>query len=269
MQLLGMNQTKNNGISGLLQNIIYFFNQTNIRDYVINHYIGLYSMENKVQWDGTYYFNQQGIMDFHYHPELTKPITIEEFLGMKKIYKKKKTQFIIFTACILYEGNKVHYLAFVYDTARKILVCFDPGIRLYHKGQEELIPILTDAFKDNGLLESFGHIERIGLCKKKYHGVQWGIQYQGTDPSNTHLPADAFCQLWTICFLVEFMKNRCSDSFLTHWCKVPPKQRESFALTYANQFFSLPYVYKEFRSFHPNGDLNDITQFITHNLQVH
>lgn len=255
-------------MSSLLQNIIYFFNQTNIRDFVIHHHINMFSLDDKVKWDGTYYFNEQGIMDNFYHRDLKENTTLTQFLKSRKVFfsRKKQPDFIIFTACILYEENKVHYLAFVYQPQKEILVCFDPGIRLYHKGQDILVPLLAQAFKNCNLIPNLNRIERVGLCNKKFYGKQWGIQYQGSNPAQTNLPADSFCQLWTICFLVEFMKNHCSDEFLTHWCTVPPKIRESFALTYANQFFSLPYVYKQFKIFYPIGDLNRITPFIITNI---
>jgi hypothetical protein len=255
-------------MSSLLQNIIYFFNQTKIRNYVIEHFIEMYHVKEKVVWDGTYYFNEEGKMDNYYHPELKeKSTTLTEFIKSRKpFHEKNKKKFIIFTACILYEENKVHYLAFVYDTQRQLLVCFDPGIRLYHKGQDILVPLLAKTFKECRLIPTLKNIERVGLCSKKFYGQQWGIQYEGSNPKQTNLPADSFCQLWTICFLVEFIKNRCSDTFLSHWCTVPPKIRESFALTYANQFFTLPYVYKQFRIFYPSGDLNRITPFIIQNV---
>lgn len=253
-------------MTSLIQNIIYFFNQTKIRDAIINHFIHLHSLPDKIVWDGTYYFNESGMMDPYFHKDLVgKQTTLEQFLVSRKNYRKN-IQFIFFTACILYEENKVHYLAFVYDAPKERLVCFDPGIRLYHKGQDVLVPILTEAFLNRGLIPNVNNLERIGLCNKKFYGKQWGIQYEGSDPKKTNLPADSFCQLWTICFLVEFMKNRCSDQFLSHWCKIPPTFRESFALTYANQFFSLPFIYKEFKIFYPQGDLTKIMPFIIQNI---
>lgn len=259
-------------MSNLLQNIIYFFNQTKIRDFVIQHFISMYNLDNIVCWDGTYYFDEKGHMDSFYHPELSSSTHLTDFIKSKKAFSlkkhKKQHTFVIFTACILYEENKVHYLAFVFDTKRRILVCFDPGIRLYHKGQDVLVPLIAKSFLDCDLIPSLNNIERVGLCNTKFYGKQWGIQYQGSNPAHTNLPADSFCQLWTICFLVEFMKNKCSDVFLSNWCQVPPSIRESFALTYANQFFTLPYVYKQFRIFYPNGDLNKINPFIITNVSA-
>lgn len=255
-------------MSSLLQNIIYFFNQTKIRDFVIQHFISLYNLNDQVCWDGTYYFDEKGIMDSYYHQDLQQATNLDDFIKSRKMFfgKNKKHPFVIFTACILYEENKVHYLAFVFNRLKQMLVCFDPGIRLYHKGQDILVPLIAKSFVKCGLIPSLKYIERVGLCGKKFYGKQWGIQYQGSNPAQTNLPADSFCQLWTICFLVEFMKNQCSDNFLSHWCSVPPSIRESFALTYANQFFTLPFVYKQFRIFYPKGDLNKITPFIITNV---
>jgi len=266
-----MRDTERFSISDLLQNVIYFFNQPEIRDYVIHHYLKFIPNEKKVDWEGTYYFDEKGMIDSHYHKGMDN-VHLKDFIGSKTILKKpaqKKYEYVIFTACILYEGNRVHFLSFIYDKVRQVLVCFDPGIHLYHKGQDTLIPLLRESFVHNGLIpRNKESIERIGLCSTKYYDKNFGIQYDGSDPSKTDLPADSFCQSWTLFFLIEFMRHECSDRFVKTWCKIPPTYREGFIITY---YFlpwlqQDPFVHNKFKHFYPHA--KRLPQLLQHVIQM-
>lgn len=255
----------------MLQNIIYFFNQVEIRDHVINHYLKFTPSGKKVVWDGTYYFDENGRIDSHYHKGHDGE-HLRDFIKNRHIFQKRddpEKRFVMFTACILYEGNRVHFLSFVYDKNRKLLVCFDPGINLYHKGQDVLIPLLRSSFVANGLLSKEKEaLERVGLCARPYYGKTFGIQYEGSDPSKTSLPADSFCQSWTLFFLIEFLRHNCSDRFVASWCKIPPKYREGFIITY----YFLPwlqqdqFVNKKFHEFYPNA--KDLPRLLQHVINM-
>lgn len=262
-------------VSDMLQNIIYFFNQSSIRDHVIQHYLKLLPQGRHVIWDGTYYFDEKGKIDPYYHPEHPN-MTLDQFVKERPVFhatQGEEKQFIIFTCCILYEENKVHYLAFIYRTgAHPILISFDPGIHLYTKGQDVLVPLIRDAFFRAGLIPSRKAIERVGLCRGKYFDRQFGIQYEGSDPSTNDLPADSFCQSWTLFFLIEFLRHKCSDRFVATWCKVYPDYREAFVLLYYFMPWLQqdPFVYKEWLKFYPDGDrLPDLLAHIIQSLPSH
>jgi hypothetical protein len=256
-------------ISDMLQNIIYFFNQQDIRDHTIGHYKKMLPHGKNIDWDGTYYFNEYGIMDPYYHKGENKT-TLLNFIKNRPLYQrqnhrfKSKNYFILFTCCILYEENRVHYLSFIFRPHTGMLISFDPGIHLYTKGQDILVPLIRDTFLKAGFIRK-NNLERVGLCKDKYHNRRWGIQYNGTDPNISSLPADSFCQSWTLFFLIEFIRHGCSDHFFRSWCKIPPKSREIFILMY----YFLPwlqhdaYISKKFEKFYPQGDLRYLLDYIS------
>jgi len=257
--------------SEMLQNIIYFFNQVHIRDYVIHHFIHLLSHhEDRVAWDGTYYFDEEGMMDTYYHTETPEKTSLTEFIRHRKVFHSPiKKKFILFTCCIVYEGNKVHYLAFVYKASTKVLVAFDSGIHVYPKGQESLLPLIRKSFIGLDLITSDKHsLERVGLCPQVHYGKTWSIQYDGSDPATTKLPADSFCQSWTLFFLIEFLRHNLTDDFLPLWCKVHPKHRENFILN--NMFLPFliydPYLHRAFKKFYPEGKLHLLTNTLTRSV---
>jgi len=263
-------------ISEMLQNIIYFFNQIPIRDYTIEQSQKLLPAGKNVDWDGTYYFDEQGKIDPYYHKGLSPGTTLSKFIAARPIFQKtnkkqqQKNYYILFTCCILYEDNRVHYLSFIYRPSTRSLVSFDPGIHLYTKGQDVLVPHIRESFLRAGLIpKTKNHLERIGLCKEKYFNRRWGIQYDGSDPAVTSLPADSFCQSWTLFFLIEFMRQGCTDRFFRSWCKVPPKSRETFILShyFLPWLQQDPFIYKEFKQFFPQGDVHHLLDYITSDLK--
>jgi len=246
-----------------IQYIIYFFNQPKIRDYVISLHTKILPSGKNVKWDGTYFFNEKGIIDPYHHAD-TNNMSLTEFLKQRESYNNDNTRFVLSTCCVTYEGNKVHFLSLIYDKKKRVLVFFDPGIHLYEKGQDVAVPIVNNAFFQNGWIRNNKNIERIGLCSNNYHGQKWGIQYDGSDPKITKLPADSFCQSWTLYYLVEFLRNNCSDKFFSSWCDIPPEKRETFMM----MNFFMPHIqnhnflFKEWQEFYPDGDLTELNQYV-------
>lgn len=263
--LLPSSQDEDYQMTKMIQNIIYFFNQPPIRDYVITLHKEILPVGKKIVWDGTYFFNEKGIMDPYHHPEFVgRQVSLTEFLQTRKNYHNKTMYFVLATCCVTYEGNKVHFLSLIYDRKKRTLIFFDPGIHLYEKGQDVAVPIVSHAFVQNELISDNKNIERVGLCSTDYHGKKWGIQYDGNDPAISKLPADSFCQSWTLYYLVEFLRNHCTDKFFSSWCSIPPPQRENFIL----MNFFMPhlqnhvFLFKEWRNFYREGDMTKLNQYI-------
>lgn len=250
-------------MTNMIQNIIYFFNQPPIRDYVIELHKNILPIGKKIIWDGTYFFNEKGTMDPYHHPDIGNDVSLTNFLKNRDNYQNKKSLFVLATCCVTYEGNKVHFLSLIYDRKNRMLIFFDPGIHLYEKGQDVAVPIVKNAFINTGLIDNTKNIERIGLCSSSYHGKKMGIQYNGEDPAKTRLPADSFCQSWTLYYLVEFLHNQCTDKFFSSWCSIPPPKRETFILTnfFIPHLRTHSFLYKKWRAFYPEGDMTKLNQY--------
>lgn len=264
MQKVLLSTNKMNQETEMIQNMIYFFNQPHVRDHLIDFHIKTLPLSTKVEWDGTYFFDEKGITDVHHHKGINLPLST--FLKQKNKYdEKNNVRFIISTCCVTYEGNRVHFLSMIYDKKQKSLIFFDPGIHMYEKGQDVAVPIVHKAFIDNGWVKN---IERVGLCPKNYYGRKWGIQYNGDNPMTSKLPADSFCQSWTLYYLIEFIRNKCSDKFFTLWCSIEPDARETFIL----MNFFLPHIqhdkklFDEWKQFYPEGDLQLLNQYTINNF---
>lgn len=262
MQATLIKTSKQAQISNMIQNLIYFFNQQSIRDYIITFHANIIPDGKKIKWDGTYFFDESGNMDIYHHADMKKQMVLADFLRNRPSYHDKDCRFVLSSCCITYEGLKVHFLSIIYDTKKKFLVFFDPGIHLYEKGQDLAVPIVKDAFVKNGWISNV-NMERVGLCSANYHGKKWGIQYDGNDPKITKLPADSFCQSWTIYYLVEFLRNKCTDTFFSNWCSVPPEKREAFIMMnfFLPHIQNNPFLYKEWKQFYPHGDTTQLNQY--------
>lgn len=263
MQITLVKNNKVYQVSDMIQNMIYFFNQPIVRDYVIKIHADMLPSGKHVQWDGTYFFNESGMMDPYHHSNISS--SLADFLKKRKKYTESHCRYVISTCCVTYEGNRVHFLSLIYDKKKKLLIFFDPGIHLYEKGQDVAVPIMRKAFVKNGWIKD---VERLGLCSKDYHGKKWGIQYDGSDPLKTKLPADSFCQSWTLFYLVEFLRNKCSDKFFSHWCSIPPKKRETFMMMnfFLPNIQNHPFLFREWKNFYPDGELTDLNQYVIENF---
>ena len=226
--------------SGLLQSFIHAMNDFDTRNEVMAYHLLHSKNRTHCQWWGTFVVrHEKGALRIVDPDPLwksfSKTSTLEEFLRQKRLSQKKSPCSIIFTVCLVYDTNLVHYVSFVYTD--RTLVSFDPGVALYPHGQKTIVPLVHSAFKACGLLDSHT-IE--GACseflfRKKKHGVQFNGLVHNT------LPADAFCQSWTLFFLVRmlYLPDRSLPNirgFLKDWCAIPPSDREYFITS----FFILP-----------------------------
>lgn len=263
----------NQRLTHMVQHMIYFFNQPSIRDYVVDTHAKriLTQHGRRVEWDGTYFFDENGIVDHMNQEGIGNGMPLAEYLRTRKAYTdngRTGPQFVISTCCVTYEGNRVHFLTLIYDRRKKALLFFDPGIHMYEKGQDVAVPIVNSAFRKNGWVHNIKNTERVGLCTKDYYGKKWGIQYNGKDPSKTVLPADSFCQSWTLYYIIEFLRHKCSDTFFPKWCTIPPDKRETFLLMnfFLPHIQNHPFLYKEWERFYPDADMALLNQHVIDNF---
>lgn len=224
--------------SGLLQSFIHLMNDFSVRSEIIDYHLVNTKKKRQYQWIGTWVVEKDNrhLRFIEQDPIFsTKTNKYIEDLLEKKKHTLMKIPFTMFTVCIRYEGNLVHYVAFVYDSQNKSLVSFDPGVELYHHGQKTIVPMVHKAFQQKGLLKKYlilGSCHQFSFKKKKL-----GIQFNGK--TKTSLPADAFCQSWTIFFLVKLLYTsdlEQAKTMLSRWCSIHPKDREHFITS----FFILP-----------------------------
>lgn len=228
-----MNQFKKTySISQYLQPFIYTMNDERVRNKLIHQAIQL-SPSSTYRWIGTWTIEMDSSQQLRFR-DSKKPF--EQYV---KRLSFENDKIYLFTVCLVYEGNKVHYVAFIYSPQLKQLLSFDPGVELYHHGQKTIVPYIRKTFYHCNWIESnqLKQRQNVGTCQDySFCGKKWGIQYNADH--RTSLPADAFCQTWTIFFLTRFMLQRSpmDMSFIHQWCKVHPNRRELFLLN----FFILP-----------------------------
>ena len=216
--------------SDLLQNVIYFMNNNHIRHQVMKktlktnrtcEYLGTWS----VMYEPGSALKLRPSFDdpFFNHESLSRQSLDEFVLSRRARFLTRSKPCKLFSVCIIYEGNKVHYVSFVYDNVFKKMYSFDSGIQLYTHGLDTLIPAVQRAFLLAGLIRS-GKNNLLGKC----HSYKLkGIQYNGGDGS---FPADSFCQSWSLFFLVQYSIVG-NYKFITSWCNVRPMYRERYIIT--------------------------------------
>jgi len=220
-------------ISYLLQSFIYTMNENSVRNQLIQDSIRISSSSKTLVWLGTW------TMEYDSKKELrirTTQTRLTEFVQSLSFQKHK---LYIFTVCFVYDGNRVHYVAFIYYPSLKKLVSFDPGVELYFHGQLTVVPHIRQVFYDLQLISSIltKAQQNIGQCLEfVFCGKKWGIQYNANHQYS--LPADAFCQTWTLFFLTRWILqlDPMDLSFVRNWCRIHPTRRELFLLS----FFILP-----------------------------
>jgi len=227
---------------GLLQNFIYLMNDFSTRNEIMAYHLRHTNNTKRCRWMGTWVVRKKGgdlYLEGAPDPVLKQPIRNSSITALIQKHKKKfkESVFVFFTVCILYETNLVHYVSFMYDSSQKRLLSFDPGVELYHQGQDTIVPLVQKAFEAHGLIQ--GH-SILGACSEhRFKNKKYGVQYNGKN-KNT-LPADAFCQSWTLFFFVRVMyipevtMDRVHE-FVGEWCKIPPSKREHFITS----FFIIP-----------------------------
>jgi len=220
-------------ISYLLQSLIYTMNEESVRNELIQNCIRVSSSSYPCKWLGTW------TIEYDKKKEMRIRSTQKTMNEFVKSLSFQSNTIYLFTVCFVYEGNRVHYVAFIYYPSLKKLVSFDPGVELYHHGQMTIVPHIRNVFYEHRLISNnvINRQQNIGKCLEfSFCGKKWGIQYNA---NHTHsLPADAFCQTWTLFFLTRWILqlDPMDLSFVGNWCKIHPTRRELFLLS----FFILP-----------------------------
>ena len=241
-------QIVNQELGRLGQYIIYFFNKLPIRSKVIKSAITQYKKDDKFCYFGTWYLRGQKFklnFDSPYDKELETDFDdFQKNMSLSNFIKKHVEHFelkrkILFTCCYCYDYASVHFVSFIYDSKRRKLTHFDPGVHVYPKGQEVLVPSVVKAFKRAKLIEKnkYGKSnDELGDDCPRYQYIlkqePIGIQYDGNH-------RDAFCQSWTLFFLVDQIKH--FDESVEDLCRITPENRE----LHLYQHFIIPFLKKK------------------------
>lgn len=242
-----MSICKNQLISQLLQCFIYTMNDSSLRSIIIDYYINKLELRNKFQNLGTWYINYENdkvTMRQQKNQKLQYDRNFDLFIKKNKHILTDKTKLSIFTVCVLYDLNSVHFVSFIYDPLLHKLFNFDSGYEVYPLGQKVINKCTRYYFHINGLISSnrmqssqnFGRCEEYSSCGN----IKRGIQYNGNHQSL--LPADAFCQTWSLWYLIREMKqyvindgiqNSSKKKYdcIKNWCKMFPSEREFIIIT--------------------------------------
>lgn len=228
---------KSSQMSSLLQSFIYTMNNKKLRSEIIQYHLRFNHKKETHDWLGTWMVSLAGNNNLESIENIAQ-LQAQDKALYKLIAKNKKRfthKIALFTVCIVYDRNLVHYVSFVYIPSEKKLWSFDPGVELYLHGQKTIVPQIRRAFHQNGLISNTQiHPQQdLGRCTdNSFCGKKWGIQYNGNH--KTHLPADSFCQTWTIYFSIRLLLQEDSRdlSFVEDWCRISPKERESSIITY-------------------------------------
>lgn len=218
-------------LSDYLQTFIHCMNRDRIRSAVIRQHMQTCG-DRDSEWLGTWYVRNTQPRQLHIaEPSTFFPRNHLHNNFQTSLYERqdrliKGKRYKTFTVCILYDLNRVHYVAFVYDSVDRSLTSFDPGAELYLHGMRTIIPIVRNAFRKLQLISHKSPI--LGPCTDYLlQGKKAGVQYNGR--VDTHLPADAFCQTWTLFFVCNLLSLH-STAFVRRWCRIPPKRREAFLI---------------------------------------
>lgn len=232
---------KSNKNIDMIQSFIHTMNDKKLRTEIIKHSLHLSGKQESYQWLGTWIVQKtkKDLQNVQNIQQLSFSLSsVSHLVSKNKTKLEQKNS--IFTVCILYDINLVHYVSFLYFPNHKKLISFDPGVELYLHGRETIVPLIRKAFYENELIKSLPiqQSENLGRCHEfSFCGKNWGIQYNG---KNYHkLPADSFCQTWTIFFITRYLMQPKEDfSFIKYWCKINPHEREYFIIS----FFIIPYL---------------------------
>jgi hypothetical protein len=270
----------------LLQQVIYFFNEHDIRDYIMNVLLRQLYPEAPFTYLGTLnvHLQDQNLMIQQTNETLENVLSksIPALKNKKKKEKNDKPEMVdsMFTICIHYEDVKVHFVSFVYEMNPPRLVSFDSGSNLYTIGEKTVIPEVQRIFEKLELIPSSkhkNHKHHIGICSKRYFMKKFGIQFSGENPIFHSLPADAFCQSWSIFFLIEWVRHHhktrhhyptigkpSNGHFVRQWCKIIPSEREWFIIsTFFIPLLSYnPFIHAEFAKHYPNTHICKLIDYM-------
>lgn len=211
----------------IMQNFIYTMNDPIYRNDIMKYHLSHSHKTQTHRWLGTWVlYEKSGNLIFKETDPLFQKQSftgknLSQVLQRSIIDKIKKYPVSMFTVCLVYDEYLVHYVAFIYLQSEKQLISFDPGVDIYHHGQKTIVPIVQKMFLDHGLINKKSD-HRLGYC----HNIRWktrGLQFTGVED----VP-DAFCQSWTIFFLIRFLYSDGTNSakqFVHNWCKIRPDRR--------------------------------------------
>ena len=229
----------------ILQKCIYLFNDKKIRKNLFTK-----ECQKKYAYVDTIFCKE--ISEKNYIISKNKNILLHDFF---KSWKNLKKKYILFTVAYLYDNNLIHYCAFVFMQKERNLIVFDPGYNLYLHGKYKIIPIIFNVFHELDFIDK-SNLKTI--CKNKsYNKIYYGLQYDG---SNDKLPADAFCQMWTLFFLLEYINNNGNMSFFDEWCKIEPKYRQYFLIQ--------NFLIKALHKINKCVNVNEITDYLLNNFLI-
>ena len=227
----------------ILQELIYFFNEPGVRNYLVKHYTDRLYPGTPCQHAGTFFLRKSDDdamvleLDGEHHPSHGG---VQFKTALQKIgsFLKSSGKITLFTLAILYNMSSIHFVSCMYDRSRKKLVCFDPGFNLYQNGSRVLIPVCIDNFINLGLIDSEDDTVVVGKCHRLWYGRRFGVQYNGDNPNIVSLAADSFCQSWSLFFIIMCIVFRGDYNFVWLWCEILPHKREQFIL----ERFFLPHL---------------------------
>jgi len=263
----------------LIQQIIYFFNEPHVRDYIMNLLLHELYPHTPFKYLGTLYVEQGKDMDKNdlYIRETGDSLqsVLQKAIVPKNAQHSQHPQHAMdymFTLCLNYEGAKVHYVSFVYETKPPRLVSFDSGSNLYLVGERVIVPIVQTIFEHVGLIPGTESSKRhIGVCNKRYFLKKFGIQFSGDNPLYRSLPADAFCQSWSLFFFMEWVRHfnktktkSTNGNFVRAWCRIRPSEREWFILSafFIPLLAYNPYLHKEFEKHYPQTHICHLMDYL-------
>lgn len=228
----------NEKLGRLIQYIIYFFNNNKIRSDIINSAIKEYEKENIVSYMGNISFSGENIK----YMKLCSPY---DYINLKKYFETSESSYFkdknvcdlinenkvnisekpvtVFTCCYHYGTANVHFIAIIYISKSKELLVFDSGVGVYPEGETHMLPLIKEAFTQAKLLKNTAELGK-ACYQHRYIAADEppGIQYAGDEKLR-----DAFCQTWSIWFLVNFLKKK---KVIRKVCKLHPSNREIFLI---------------------------------------
>lgn len=226
----------NEKLGRLIQYIIYFFNNNEIRSNIINSAIKDYGKKNIVHYMGTISFCGDKIKDM----KLCEPYdneNLKNYYGNSIHFENKNVcTFIkdnkdkirekpitVFTCCYHYGKANVHFISVIYISKSKEMLVFDSGIDVYPEGETHMLPLLQKAFKEAALLKTTAELGK-SCYMHRYIAKDEpaGFQYAGTKKFR-----DAFCQTWSLWYIVNFIKKK---KMIRKVCRLHPSNREIFLI---------------------------------------
>lgn len=206
-----------------LQQYIYDMNIVSLRTRIINSVIRNYQNRgNNFIWLGSLKFHES---------ELINSRTRVLNRLKQKIMERSKSIFLL-TCSYVYQENSIHYISIIYDQTLDQVVIFDSGYNLYQVGKNVLIPMMKDFFNS---LSTNVSIKKKTTCVASNYGVQLKLLTKSLSRP------DAFCQSWSLYFIISYIRNGRNLSFFEAWCSLKPKQRERFLY----QNFIIPTIYSD------------------------